>query len=312
MGDGVGGHRGSFPRGHSGNSAGQGEARRLPAGSSPRPPRGATVGAVTVGQLPAPVAAPPRAEPARPRERGRRLRPAPELRRDRARPAVAGAAAAPGRAPRRPAARPQRPAARRRARPRLPRARARRPADGGRGRRRRAPPRRVRALPGAGRRPALGSGRRQRGRRPAHGSCAPALLEPPCNVLRLCLHPDGLAPRLLSLGSWRAHLLARLRHQIAATADPRLPSCSRSWVPTRSAARPRRRAVARRARRDAAAARPRRPGAGVRLTTTLFGTPGDVTVAELAIEAFLPADDGHGRVGLGAARPALRSARVTA
>ena len=52
--------------------------------------------------------------------------------------------------------------------------------------------------------------------------CAPALLEPPCNVLRLCLHPDGLAPRILTLGSWRAHLLARLRHQVAATGDPRL------------------------------------------------------------------------------------------
>ncbi|MDT7581697.1 MAG: hypothetical protein QOK35_2961, partial [Pseudonocardiales bacterium] len=52
--------------------------------------------------------------------------------------------------------------------------------------------------------------------------CAPALLEPPCNVLRLCLHPDGLAPRILDLAAWRAHLLARLRHQIVATGDPRL------------------------------------------------------------------------------------------
>ena len=77
----------------------------------------------------------------------------------------------------------------------------------------------LRALPGAGRRPALGAGRRQRGARPADRRLRPALLEPPCNVLRLCLHPDGLAPRILTLGSWRAHLLARLRHQFAATGD---------------------------------------------------------------------------------------------
>jgi transcriptional regulator with XRE-family HTH domain len=142
--------------------------------------------------------------------------------------------------------------------------------------------------------------------------CAPALLEPPCNVLRLCLHPDGLAPRILSLGSWRAHLLARLRHQIAATADPRLQELLEEL---RTYPAP-----------------PADPGGGpvhaapvvtLRLraldgrelafvsTTTLFGTPGDVTVDELAIEAFLPADEATA-AWLGAARPALRSARVTA
>jgi transcriptional regulator with XRE-family HTH domain len=129
--------------------------------------------------------------------------------------------------------------------------------------------------------------------------CAPALLEPPCNVLRLCLHPDGLAPRILTLGSWRAHLLARLRHQIAATGDPRLQElldelrgfpCPPAEVPAHAA-----------------------PVVPLRLrdldgselaflsTTTLFGTPGDVTVAELAIEAFLPADDATA-VALGARR----------
>jgi len=40
---------------------------------------------------------------------------------------------------------------------------------------------------------------------------APSLLEPPANVLRLSLHPDGIAPRIVNLGEWRAHLLARLR-----------------------------------------------------------------------------------------------------
>ena len=140
--------------------------------------------------------------------------------------------------------------------------------------------------------------------------CAPALLEPPCNVLRLSLHPDGLAPRILTLGSWRAHLLARLRHQIAATADPRLQELLdelRAYPAPPSGRDP----------GHAAPVVPLRLRAvdGRELaflsTTTLFGTPGDVTVAELAIEAFLPADDATA-AALGAARPALRSAAATA
>ena len=50
----------------------------------------------------------------------------------------------------------------------------------------------------------------------------PDLLEAPVNVLRLSLHPEGMAPRIVNLGEWRAHLLGRLRRQIAATADPGL------------------------------------------------------------------------------------------
>jgi transcriptional regulator with XRE-family HTH domain len=41
------------------------------------------------------------------------------------------------------------------------------------------------------------------------GGCAPELLEPPVNVLRLSLHPDGMAPRIVNLGQWRAHLLTQ-------------------------------------------------------------------------------------------------------
>ena len=47
-----------------------------------------------------------------------------------------------------------------------------------------------------------------------------ALLVPPVNVLRLSLHAGGLAPRIANLSQWRAHLFARLRQQIQATADP--------------------------------------------------------------------------------------------
>jgi transcriptional regulator with XRE-family HTH domain len=138
--------------------------------------------------------------------------------------------------------------------------------------------------------------------------CAPALLEPPCNVLRLCLHPDGLAPRIVELGAWRAHLLARLRHQIGATADPRLQELlDELRVYPAPPAQP---------------VHAFAPVVPIRLrvgdgelaflsTTTLFGTPGDVTVEELAIEAFLPADDATARA-LGAPRPGLHSVGSTA
>ena len=51
---------------------------------------------------------------------------------------------------------------------------------------------------------------------------APELLEPPVNVLRVSLHPDGVAPRIANLGEWRRHLLDRLERQIALTGDPAL------------------------------------------------------------------------------------------
>lgn len=119
-----------------------------------------------------------------------------------------------------------------------------------------------------------------------------ALLQPPQNVLRISLHPSGLAPRIANLGEWRAHVLERLRHQHAATLDPVLASLIEELagypgdgtgehtgeglpggivVPLRL-----------------------RTAAGVLAlfsTTTVFGTPRDITVSELAIEAFFPADE---------------------
>ena len=138
--------------------------------------------------------------------------------------------------------------------------------------------------------------------------CAPHLLEPPCNVLRLALHPDGLAPRIRTLGSWRAHLLARLRHQIATTGDPVLQELH-DELRTYSAP-------------PAEPAPHASPVVTLRLTapdgrelaflstTTLFGTPGDVTVDELAIEAFLPADEATA-AALGR-EPTLRVRPITA
>jgi len=117
------------------------------------------------------------------------------------------------------------------------------------------------------------------------------LLEGPINVLRLTLHPQGLAPRILNLPEWRAHVLERLRAQFAASADPAiLALLDELW------------------------AYPAPPGPRGQLspghaivtplvldgpdgplsfisTTTVFGTPLDVTLSEIAIEAFFPADD---------------------
>jgi transcriptional regulator with XRE-family HTH domain len=123
----------------------------------------------------------------------------------------------------------------------------------------------------------------------------PALLQPPMNVLRLSLHPQGLAPRIANLPEWRAHLLERLRHQIDVTGDAVLARLMRelSGYPETNDS-------------TAATRVPAADYAGVvvplRLatdggvlsffsTTTVFGTPVDVTLSELAIEAFFPADE---------------------
>jgi hypothetical protein len=116
----------------------------------------------------------------------------------------------------------------------------------------------------------------------------PALLQPPVNVLRLSLHPQGLAPRIVNLAEWRAHLLARLRQQVEFTADPVLAELLEEL---------------RRYPAPADDIGALEPAIIVPLrlrteqvifsflsTTTIFGTPVDVTLAELAIESFFPAD----------------------
>ncbi len=126
---------------------------------------------------------------------------------------------------------------------------------------------------------------------PLLAGIAPALLAPPVNVLRLSLHPEGLAPRIENLGEWRAHLLERLQHQLAETGDAVLAALREELAryPSRSSARP--------PAALAGIAVPlllRVPDAPRPLslisTTTVFGTPLDITLAELALESFLPAD----------------------
>jgi transcriptional regulator with XRE-family HTH domain len=115
-----------------------------------------------------------------------------------------------------------------------------------------------------------------------------ALLAPPLNVLRLSLHPSGLAGRIVNLGEWRAHLFARLRQQIEVSADEalvRLLEELRGYPGPAGAP----------AVEHADVAVPLKLRVGDEVlsfisTTTVFGTPVDVTLSELAIESFFPAD----------------------
>jgi transcriptional regulator with XRE-family HTH domain len=116
------------------------------------------------------------------------------------------------------------------------------------------------------------------------------LLKPPVNVLRLSLHPLGLAPRIANLAEWRAHLLARLRRQIDLSADPVLAALLTELraYPAPLGAVP---AVAEYG--DMVVPFRLASPAGMLSffsTTTVFGTPVDITLAELALESFFPAD----------------------
>ena len=125
-------------------------------------------------------------------------------------------------------------------------------------------------------------------------SADPGLLQPPVNVLRLSLHPKGLAPRIANLPEWRAHLLLRLRQQIDVTADGELIRLldELSGYPAPAGGKAPRATV----NEDyAGVVVPVQfvTDAGILSffsTTTIFGTPVDVTLSELAIESFFPAD----------------------
>ena len=124
------------------------------------------------------------------------------------------------------------------------------------------------------------------------GRRARTSLEPPVNVLRLSLHPEGMAPRIVNLGEWRAHLLDRLGRQAVVSGDPALFALHDELAALSGRrARPRRPT----SRRAAIAVPLRLRADGGELafisTATTFGTATDVTVSELAIESFFPADE---------------------
>jgi len=121
---------------------------------------------------------------------------------------------------------------------------------------------------------------------------SPELLVPPINVFRLSLHPDGLASRIANLAQWRHHLFERLRQQIHATGDPALLALQAELLEYP-------------APDDSTPLVMAGEMLGVVMpfcfnsvhgmlslisTTTIFGTPVDVTLQELAVESFFPAD----------------------
>jgi hypothetical protein len=121
------------------------------------------------------------------------------------------------------------------------------------------------------------------------------LVGPPTNIFRACLHPDGLAKCTVNFGDWAAYLLGQLHRLQARTADPEVERLAEEvshypnvaalggWRDTASAEEP-------------ALWIPWRLDLGGQhlsffTTLTTFGTPQDVTLAELAVELFYPADE---------------------
>ena len=123
---------------------------------------------------------------------------------------------------------------------------------------------------------------------PLLAGVAAHLLVPPVNVLRLSLHPEGMASRIANLPEWRAHIFQRLEAQVEASGDQILAD-----LLAELRAYPGGSSHAGEAHGGVAVPLVLRAGDG-RLsflsTTTMFGTPIDITLSELAIEAFLPAD----------------------
>lgn len=122
----------------------------------------------------------------------------------------------------------------------------------------------------------------------------PALLTPPINVVRLSLHPDGIAPRIRNFARWREHMIHRLERDIEITGAAELielleevrayPVAERVRTVGSTLASP---------ASDVAIPLEIEVGDDVLVfwsTTTVFGTPIDITLSELAIESFFPAN----------------------
>jgi transcriptional regulator with XRE-family HTH domain len=122
-----------------------------------------------------------------------------------------------------------------------------------------------------------------------------ALLEPPINLLRIGLHPKGFTPQIINYAEWRKHILEYLSQQIELTADRCLVELFAELTgypqpdPSNCNAYP----IAKMEYDRFAVGLHLKSEAGIMsffVTTTVFGTPIDVTLSELAIEIFFPAD----------------------
>lgn len=128
---------------------------------------------------------------------------------------------------------------------------------------------------------------------PLLSGASPELLKPPVNALRLSLHPQGIAASIVNWHAWREHVLARLQRQIEVSGDDTLSALRDELAaypapPDADATAPDDAVI----NQIAVPLRLRTPLGVLSFfsTTTVFGTPVDVTLSELAIEAFFPAD----------------------
>lgn len=113
------------------------------------------------------------------------------------------------------------------------------------------------------------------------------LLQPPINAMRMSLHPEGMSPRIDNLSEWRAHALKRLQQQVDLSADPVLLSLHRELLSYPAPPHER--------TREYDVFVPYRVHTRIGLlsfftTTMVFGTPLDITLSELMLESFFPAD----------------------
>jgi transcriptional regulator with XRE-family HTH domain len=127
------------------------------------------------------------------------------------------------------------------------------------------------------------------------GGIAPSLLGPPMNVFRVCLHPDGLASRTRNFPEWATYLLGQLRRACVLTGDPALAALldEVSSYPDVAALGDWHRAPADDAPALLVPVRLDLDGVELSLFTTMttFGTPQDITLDEVSVELFFPADD---------------------
>jgi transcriptional regulator with XRE-family HTH domain len=120
------------------------------------------------------------------------------------------------------------------------------------------------------------------------GGCAPELTRPPANAYRIALHPDGMAPRIANYAEWARHVLNAISAELARNPDAELAALYdelSGYVPAADL-KPGHIGFA-------VPLRLASPYGELRLMTTItsFATAADVTVSELKLEAFLPADD---------------------
>jgi len=122
--------------------------------------------------------------------------------------------------------------------------------------------------------------------------CSADLLRPPVNAVRLILHPAGMGPRIVNFTAWRAHTLSVLRQQIETRADPviqgLLAEAAAYPVPANTE-------TCESQEGSQHLVTPLRIATRLGIvsflnTVTVFGTPNDVTLAELALEMLFPAD----------------------